>query len=65
MIHDSEHQDHLQIEQAANGLISGYLGEWPHLKAALRRRGIQALDFTPCKPYVQDVCKELLAKEKP
>ena len=65
MIHDEPGHDLLQIEQAAAGTFSGYLGEWPHLKAALRRRGVHLLDWTPCVPEVRDVCKGLIEGKKP
>jgi len=60
VIRDEPGQDLAQIEQAAAGAISGRLGEWPHLKAALRRRGHHLLDWMPCKPDIQDLCREIL-----
>lgn len=44
MIEDSESQELIQIDHAARGMVSGTLAEWPHLKSALRRRGISLPD---------------------
>ena len=43
-IEDSESHEMMQIEMAAQGCVSGTLAEWPHLKHALRKRGVKMLD---------------------
>lgn len=54
-INDSESQEMMQIEMAAKGCVSGILAEWPHLKHALRKRGIDMLDTANAKE-MRDVC---------
>lgn len=53
--------DYLQIDQAANGCISGTLKEWPHLKMALERLNIvisndtKAIELTRiCRIIIED-----------
>jgi len=55
-IEDSKSQEMLQIEMAANGCVSGTLAEWPHLKSALRKRGIRMLDNAPAED-IKAVCR--------
>ena len=43
-IEDSESHEMMQIKMAAQGSVSGTLAEWPHLKHALRKRGVKMLD---------------------
>ena len=62
MISDSEHQEMSQIESAARGKIYGILGDWPHLKSALRRRGIFLPDSAQSSE-VQRVCAAVLEDE--
>lgn len=62
MITDSPHQQRLQIEQAAHGMVSGTLKEWPHLIHALRARGVR-LDKHASAQQVREVCIALLAGE--
>ena len=54
-IEDSESHELLQITEAARGCISGTLAEWPHLKHALRKRGIK-LPNTAAAPQLNVVC---------
>jgi hypothetical protein len=63
MIKDSESHEMIQIEQAAAGCVSGTLAEWPHLKSALRRRGIKLSDSTTADK-VREVCKQYLTEQK-
>ena len=62
MISDSEHQEMMQIESAAHGRIYGILGNWPHLKSALRRRGIFLPDSAQSNE-VQRICAAILKDE--
>lgn len=55
-IEDSENHELMQIKQAAAGYVSGTLDEWPHLKHALRKRGIK-LPNTTNALRVSVVCK--------
>jgi hypothetical protein len=61
---DTREVDRLQIEQAAAGMISGTLGEWPYLAAALRRYGEFWPAGTPAR-MIKRACIELLVKEGP
>ena len=56
MIENSESHEMIQIEMAARGCISGTLTEWPHLKSALRKRGIRMLD-TATAEEMRKVCR--------
>jgi len=56
---DSEGQMRLQIEQAAIGMVSGTLREWPHLKKALRYYGVSIDDYCPAVE-LQKVCQSVL-----
>lgn len=56
MIFDSECHELLQIEQAAHGMVSGTLAEWPHLKSALRKRGIDLPNHTSADE-LKGICK--------
>lgn len=60
MIEDSESHEMIQIEQDAAGCISGTLAEWPHLKSALRKRGIKMLD-TANAQEMRAVCQFYLS----
>ena len=42
-----EKYDRLQIQQAAAGMISGHLREWPALQEALQRRGVRMSPLAP------------------
>lgn len=55
MISDSESHEILQIEMAAKGCVSGTLDEWPHLKSALRKRGIH-LDGSTQSVEIKRIC---------
>jgi hypothetical protein len=55
-ITDSESHEMMQIEMAAQGCVSGTLAEWPHLKHALRKRGVRMLD-TATGDEMRKVCK--------
>jgi len=61
-IDDSESQEMMQIEMAAKGCVSGTLSEWPHLKRALRKRGIDMLS-TATAQEMRDVCKFYLSTQ--
>lgn len=61
-VRDSDSQERIQIEQAAAGCISGTLAEWPHLKAALRKRGCRIMDSEPAES-LREVCKTILRME--
>lgn len=61
-INDSESQEMMQIEMAANGCVSGTLSEWPHLKHALRKRGID-MPCTATAQEMRDVCKFYLSTQ--
>lgn len=63
MIKDSESHELIQIEQAASGCVSGTLLEWPHLKHALRKRGIHLPDWAT-KSEMQRVCKTWLEQNR-
>jgi len=56
MITDSESHELVQIDHAARGMVSGTLAEWPHLKAALRRRGIFLPDSANARE-LQRICE--------
>jgi hypothetical protein len=59
-ITDSQHQQQLQIEQAAIGCISGTLAEWPHLLSALRMHGKRVNKSTSAlraKELARQVCE--------
>lgn len=58
-IEDSENQMRLQIEQAAKGMVSGTLREWPHLKRALRNFGVHMADCCPAAELVK-VCRSMV-----
>ena len=62
MIGDSTDQANLQIQQAADGMISGRLSEWPHLKSALRKRGIFLPD-NAAAPEIKRVCRKLVSDD--
>lgn len=62
-IEDSESHEMMQIEQAAQGCISGTLAEWPHLKHALRKRGIRMLD-TANAQEMRSVCQFYLSTKQ-
>lgn len=53
----------LQIRMAARGFVSGTLAEWPHLKAALRKRGVCLPDSTTSET-MRDICVQLLTKQE-
>ncbi len=55
--------DQLQIMQAAHGMISGTLAEWPALKSALNNLGVIVLDDTPARE-LQRICASLLGEDK-
>lgn len=59
MINDSESHELVQIEMAARGCISGSLSEWPHLIAALRRRGFPVNKHNTTEHAVE-MCKSYL-----
>lgn len=59
-ITDSESHEMMQIEMAAQGYVSGTLTEWPHLKHALRKRGIKMLD-TATADEMRKVCQRYLS----
>jgi hypothetical protein len=59
MIEDSESHEMIQIEMAAKGCVSGTLKEWPHLKSALRKRGVRMLDTANAQEMTA-VCKYYL-----
>lgn len=61
-IKDSESHELIQIEMAAKGHVSGTLAEWPHLKHALRKRGINLPD-TANAQEMRDACCGWLRKE--
>ena len=61
-IDDSESEEMMQIEMAAKGCVSGTLSEWPHLKHALRKRGIDMLN-TATAQEMRDVCKFYLSTQ--
>lgn len=56
-VEDSDSQARLQIEMAAAGCVSGTLAEWPHLKAALRRWGVQLPDSTTARELKRECLK--------
>ena len=62
-IEDSESHELIQIEMAAKGCVSGTLAEWPHLKSALRKRGIQMLD-TANTQEMRAVCQFWLSTQE-
>ena len=54
--------DRLQITQAAKGMVSGKLGEWPVLHRALKKRGYNLsrhMPATEVKLVCQDYCKNV------
>jgi hypothetical protein len=51
--------DWVQVEQAALGCVSGTLGEWPVLSAALKRANIYPGPGTPCG-LLRDLCRLLV-----
>lgn len=60
MIELSEHL-RMQVKIAAQGCISGTLGEWPHLRHALKLLGHDMPKDTICNPTVRELCKKLAA----
>jgi hypothetical protein len=54
----TEH-DWLQIEQASSGCISGTIGEWPHLYAALLKVGYNEPLATPAAT-IKVICNDIL-----
>lgn len=54
-----ESQTRLQIEQAAKGMISGTLREWPLLKKALRYYGVILPDDFQTVELIK-VCRSLV-----
>ena len=57
---DPREHEMLQIEMAAMGCVSGTLAEWPHLRSALRKRGISMLN-TATADEMRAVCKWYLS----
>lgn len=55
--------DWLQIEQAANGCVSGTLKEWPYLNIALRKQG-RYLDQEADASHMRWSCQEILKTRK-
>lgn len=52
----------LQIEQAAQGCVSGTLKEWPALDAALSSIGWKLKKSTPAS-YLRDLCQRILGQK--
>lgn len=58
--------DWLQIEQAANGCISGDLSEWPHLALAFKKLGIKphqlpGVSLIPPASELRPFCQGIIA----